>query len=403
MSQPPWPPPGGPQQPQQPPGWDVPPPHGQWYPTDQRGPGWQQGPGQQGPGWQHGTPWQDDPAWQGGPEMQGPGSRGGPGRKSGRGPRVGTIVALVLAGASLFCTGVLSVFLVGATDDDASGGHTPQPQDAPPPPPLHDPTSSGPTSSTESSSPSSASSTSSSPSALPRAVPVLDDHPIMISGNGAPATSCELPAFTPDAEGQDALYNAALPCLMEAWEPMLEDANLPVQTPRVVTTEQDVRTPCGPRAWNETAMYCRGDHTIYMTARYYSEIEQRTEPGAFLGQFTHEFGHAVQGMIGINAAFGRAQHEAGGPESPAGLALTRRSELQASCFEGMSLAALQNGGLSNDHIFPALADSKDRGDEHTGGNDHGDLANNVTWIDRGFLDNDITRCNTWAAPPSAVE
>ena len=88
-------------------------------------------------------------------------------------------------------------------------------------------------------------------------------------------------------------------------------------------------------------------------------------------------------------------------ESLGGLELTRRSELQASCFEGMSLAALQNGGLSNDFIFPALSDSKDRGDEHTGGNDHGSLANNTTWIDRGFLDNDITRCNTWAAPPAA--
>ncbi|MBE9375733.1 neutral zinc metallopeptidase [Saccharopolyspora sp. HNM0983] len=314
------------------------------------------------------------------------------------------IVALVLATTCLFVVGVVGVFLAGGgTDTTASsdGSETSRPQHAPPPPPN---TSTQPPSSAETSStaPSSDTSDPSEPRGEPRAVPALADHPLYISGNGAPATSCQLPPFAPDAAGQDALYQAALPCLMDAWEPMLDDANMPVQTPRVVTTDEGVQSPCGAREWHETAMYCRSDHTIYMSARYYSDIERRTEPGAYLGQFAHEFGHAVQGMVGINAAFGDAQARAGGPETPRGLELTRRSELQASCFEGMALAALQNGGLSNDYIFPALADSKDRGDEHTGGQDHGSLANNATWIDRGFLDNDITRCNTWAAAPDDV-
>ena len=182
----------------------------------------------------------------------------------------------------------------------------------------------------------------------------------------------------------------------------LRAADLPVRLPSVVTVAQQAETPCGKREWDQTAMYCPGDNTIYMTARYYAEKENRTNGGAFLGQFSHEFGHAVQSMAGINRAYTDTSARVGG-ESPAGLELTRRSELQATCFEGMALASFQNGGAPDDLIYGALADSRARGDEYNPQPDHGHVATNAEWINRGFTTNRITQCNTWAAPPSSVD
>ena len=230
----------------------------------------------------------------------------------------------------------------------------------------------------------------------------LGNNPINITGNGATNTDCTVPDFNIEISAQDRFYQATIDCLMQAWAPALHEANLPAETPRVITVGEDTNTPCGVRRWNQTALYCPNDHTIYMTARYYSEVENRTRGGVYLGQFTHEFGHAIQGLAGINTAYGDALGQAGAT-SPAGLELTRRSELQATCFEGMSLAALQNGGVSNELIFPALQDSSLRGDEHGTVPDHGSTQTNAAWVNQGFTKNRVVQCNTWLAGPQDVD
>lgn len=229
----------------------------------------------------------------------------------------------------------------------------------------------------------------------------LAENPLNIAGNGAVTTACELPEFGTDVAAQDAFYQAALPCLMDAWQPALEDADLPTTPPDVLTTGTDVDSPCGARPWDQTAMYCPANHTIYMNARYYAEIEGQSEPGVFLGQFAHEFGHAVQGLSGISRAYNDVSDE---PDDPAlEDELSRRSELQATCFGGMSMAALQNGGLREDYVSAALRDARDRGDEQGGPErTHGSLRSNETWLKNGFYSNRTTECNTWEADSTAV-
>ncbi|WP_235878995.1 neutral zinc metallopeptidase [Saccharopolyspora karakumensis] len=303
----------------------------------------------------------------------------------------GLVVGLVLAAVALFGIGT-----VGAVAASVSADRAEEPVDGPI---AASPTTTGET--TAETTTSEQTSTSEDLEAE-QPVPKLGDNPINIEGNGAVTTPCSLPAFSTDVASQDAFYQAALPCLMQAWEPALEEANLPTDAPRVVTTGDDIGTPCGLRTWDQTALYCPQDNTIYMTARYYSEIEGRSEAGVFLGQFAHEFGHALQRLSGINAAYGSASANAGA-DTEAGLELTRRSELQATCFEGMSLAALQNGGVSNDLVFPALRDSAARGDENSDVDDHGSIQTNSTWVEQGFSKNEITQCNTWLSPPSDVD
>ncbi|SFD56982.1 hypothetical protein SAMN04487819_10155 [Actinopolyspora alba] len=236
----------------------------------------------------------------------------------------------------------------------------------------------------------------------PRPVTSLGAHPFNIPGNGAVDTECDLPAFDTDTAAQRAFLRSLAPCLMEMWTPALREANLPVRTPDVVVTNGDVHSPCGDRGWERTAMYCGGDHTIYWTARHYSRIEGRETAGPYLGQFAHEFGHALQGMTGISEAYGRAVHEAGGAETSEGLELSRRHELQATCYGGQALAALQHGGVNNDHILSALRDASNRGDQAGEARSHGSTEHNRLWAHRGFRTNRITECDTWSAEDSEV-
>ncbi|WP_139274024.1 neutral zinc metallopeptidase [Saccharopolyspora flava] len=306
----------------------------------------------------------------------------------------GLVVGIVLAAVTVFVIGTVGA--VGASMSANRAEQRSYQQTAPS-------SSDEPTTTTETTSETTTSdepTTSDAPSSTARPVVKLGDNPINIDGSGAVTTPCSLPAFDTDVAAQDAFYQAALPCLMRAWKPALQQANLPTDMPRVVTTGSDTNTPCGLRTWNQTALYCPQDNTIYMTARYYSEVEGRSEAGVFLGQFAHEFGHALQRLSGINAAYGQASATAQGE---AGLELTRRSELQATCFEGMTLAALQNGGVSDDIIFPALRDSAGRGDENSSVADHGSIQTNSTWVQQGFSKNRVTQCNTWLSPSSDVD
>jgi predicted metalloprotease len=236
----------------------------------------------------------------------------------------------------------------------------------------------------------------------PQVVVALAGNPINAASNTVTPTRCTLPPFSNSVAGQDALYQAVTPCLMASWTAALRKSHLPVQVPSVVTSGSDIPTQCGLRHWNDTAMYCPGNNTIYVTARHYSEVEGRTSAGAYLGQFAHEFGHAVQHMTGIYQAKDDELDRSGGQETPAGMQVTRRTELQATCFEGMELASLRKGGLSDAYIAAALDDSRHRGDEYNSQPDHGTMAINAFWLDRGYNSDAVSQCNTWAAPSSAV-
>ncbi|WP_243789803.1 neutral zinc metallopeptidase [Saccharopolyspora gloriosae] len=317
----------------------------------------------------------------------------------------GMIIALVITGLFLLGAGTIGVTALSRSGSDASDYETPvnetgdgsaNESQAPAAPNS----SNEPSPSPSSSAPPTATSNDYTPAARP--VAALGDNPINIPGNGAVNTPCPLPPFATDTASQSAFYEAALPCLMAMWEPALQEANLPVLMPDVQTIDGTVASPCGTRTWDQTAMFCPGNNTIYMTARYYADKEGRTDAGVFLGQFAHEFGHAVQSMSGINQAYTAASYDANGT-SPAGLELTRRSELQATCYEGMALASLQNGGVHNDIIFAALTDSRGRGDEYNAQPDHGSIATNTAWIDQGFYKNRVTECNTWLAVPDQVD
>ncbi|WP_308204071.1 neutral zinc metallopeptidase [Goodfellowiella coeruleoviolacea] len=238
----------------------------------------------------------------------------------------------------------------------------------------------------------------------PRAVIALGDNPMNAEGLGAMAATCDLPKFNTSPQGQDAFYRAALPCLEQAWAPMLQRANLPYQPVQLQTITSDVSTPCGNRsALQETALFCDG--VIYMTARYYSETEGLgAHPGKYLGVLAHEYGHHVQWLSGTLKASVQAQYDAGGWDTEKGLEINRRKELQASCLGAMFIAAAVGRGSVNQTIAQeAIEDESQRGDwPKYPYRDHGSPELNKAWVQQGYQTNRTSACNTWLASSADV-
>ncbi|AOS61800.1 Putative neutral zinc metallopeptidase [Actinoalloteichus hymeniacidonis] len=322
-------------------------------------------------------------------------------------PRSPGLFAMV----SLAVVGLAAVWFVGALANGALSSSTQTapparttPEFAPPAPTTTietEPTTTAPET-TEPTEPTESEPLPQQPSA-PEPIYLLGDHPINADGLfAADTTACTLAPFSPDPAGQDALYQSAMPCMVDAWRWALETTNLPSSEPELITVSGPVETPCGTA---QSSYYCSGNHTLYMSASVHAEQEQLgDQPGPYLSVLFHEYGHHVQGLSGIMQAAWDQRYEVG-PNSPAGLEISRRLELQASCYGGMLLAATTRTGVVDlDTMSMALNDARNRGDWPDRGlpPDHGAPEINGGWMEQGYYENNTRQCNTWLAEPSAV-
>jgi uncharacterized protein len=238
----------------------------------------------------------------------------------------------------------------------------------------------------------------------PRPVLRLGDNPLFRAGVGLAAVDCTLPAFGQSPAVQAAYYRAAVDCLDRAWLPVLRAVGLPAQSPRVAVPMVPFDSPCGERQAEAAAFYCKG--TIFMPPRYFSEVERlpASRASLFLGVLAHEYGHHVQELSGVMDAVWGRRYDAG-VNSPEGLELSRRNELEATCFAGMFYAsAAGRGSITRTMLDDVRLDQSRRGDHSETGlpSDHGTPANNGAWFVQGVRFNQTFQCNTWQASPTTV-
>ncbi|WP_211305261.1 neutral zinc metallopeptidase, partial [Crossiella equi] len=197
---------------------------------------------------------------------------------------------------------------------------------------------------------------------------------------------------------------AAVKCMHEAWAPVMRAANLPDDPPGLEVVVGKDNSPCSSGGYASGAFYCGRNNTIYMNARVERNDGQNVQAGPSLGVLAHEYGHHVQSMSGILSAAWEQMYDAG-QTSPTGLAISRRKELQASCFAGMFLAAASGrAGVSRNLANAAVADLGQRGDwpNNKRPRDHGSPGNNKAWATHGQKNNNSRDCNTWDAKPDIV-
>jgi predicted metalloprotease len=168
------------------------------------------------------------------------------------------------------------------------------------------------------------------------------------------------------------------------------------------------RTPTGCGT-GQTAMgpfYCPVDQKVYIDLAFYNELQNRFGASGDFAQayvITHELGHHVQHLLGIDAKVRDAQER----DPQHANALSVALELQADCYSGVwahhsqDEKMLENGDIE-EGLNAAAAVGDDRIQRATTGHvnsdnfTHGSSQQRATWFKRGFSSGDPKQCDTFS-------
>lgn len=167
------------------------------------------------------------------------------------------------------------------------------------------------------------------------------------------------------------------------------------------------RTPTGCGT-GQTAMgpfYCPVDEKVYIDLAFYNELSKRFGASGDLAQayvITHELGHHVQHLLGVDAQVRDAQER-----NPArAKALSVALELQADCYAGVwahhseGEKMLEPGEIEQG-LNAAAAVGDDRIQQATTGHvnadsfTHGSSQQRASWFRRGFTSGNPKECDTF--------
>jgi len=177
---------------------------------------------------------------------------------------------------------------------------------------------------------------------------------------------------------------------------------------KLVLFREAVESGCGTAQSAMGPFYCPVDEKAYIDLGFYEDL--RTRFGAKGGDFaqayvlTHELGHHVQHLLGIDDQVRQAQQQRPDLQN----SLSVRLELQADCFAGIWGHSTQQrdileAGDVEDALNAASAIGDDRIQRRMGGGvqpesfTHGSSEQRVEWFRRGFESGSIERCDTLAA------
>ena len=220
---------------------------------------------------------------------------------------------------------------------------------------------------------------------------------------------CELKPITQESTDQEleTHLNNLMECLTRAWEPPVTEAGYQIVRPSVTIYGDEVQTKCG-EASGGNAFYCPADQQVYYSRTLPDAIaDLNGSPWGPDVVLAHEFGHAMQARTGILLSANGLEQQAG-RESPEGLELSRRVEVQADCFSGLflrstsrSLGIQQSDVEPIEVIFVAIGDDTLTGDPQVEGN-HGQASSRLHWGRAGMGTSDVGQCNTFTAPADQV-
>jgi predicted metalloprotease len=179
---------------------------------------------------------------------------------------------------------------------------------------------------------------------------------------------------------------------------------------RIVLFRDSIDSACGFAQSATGPFYCPQDRKVYLDLGFFDELSRRFgAPGDFAQAYvvTHELGHHVQTLLGVDA---QARRGPAAGASSGSVAL----ELQADCFAGVwGHAAQQSGRFRGGHVElepgdaeealrAAAAIGDDRLQKMTTGHvapdrfTHGTSAQRVAWFNRGIQSGDPRACDTFA-------
>jgi predicted metalloprotease len=189
------------------------------------------------------------------------------------------------------------------------------------------------------------------------------------------------------------------------WSKLLESRGIPYQHAKLVLFRDVTSSACGTAQSATGPFYCPADQKVYIDLGFYDELRQRFgAPGQFAEAYvlTHEIGHHIQNLLGVERRVRALQHENPG----AGNALSVRLELQADCFAGVwANSTEQRNLLESGDVESALGAAAAVGDDRlqrmSAGRvspdsfTHGSSEQRMQWFQTGMRGGTIESCNTF--------
>jgi hypothetical protein len=247
------------------------------------------------------------------------------------------------------------------------------------------------------------------PTVTVTATPVPDEVRVkqnkIYSVGKVPSVRCTEPTIKPNS--QSAIlryYQALLPCLNNAWAPLVRKAGYPFRPPQLTLVSKQTASTCTGET--SIAYYCPDDESINMDWQDDLKNYKKNPLGArtwMMNTLVHEYGHHVQFLTNIGIS--SDSREGWAKTEAAKLEETRRLELQATCFGaaflGANKATLGFKGLKYDSWQYEIQHS---GDEYNPKKirDHGSRKNQWAWAGPAFRSASPASCNTYTAPSARV-
>lgn len=201
-------------------------------------------------------------------------------------------------------------------------------------------------------------------------------------------------------------FNFLLVDVQEFWVDKFAENDIRYQEATLTLFDTPIRTGCGTAQAAIGPHYCPLDKGIYLELGFFRDILARRlgASGDFAQAYVvaHEFGHHVQGELGISSWVREQQSR--NPRAANDYSV--RLELQADCLAGVWAASAGERGLlergdTAEALDAAAAVGDDRIQQSQGQRvnphtwTHGSSQQRMDWFERGYASADTESCDTF--------
>ena len=191
------------------------------------------------------------------------------------------------------------------------------------------------------------------------------------------------------------------------WQQKFAEMGRTYNEATLVLFTDGVQSSCGAASAAMGPFYCPADEKVYIDLGFYRELRSRFgAPGDFAQAYvlTHEIGHHVQHLFGIDQSV--RQQQSRSPNSANAIQVAM--ELQADCLAGIwAHSTAQRQLLEENDVEEAMnaaaAVGDDRIQQETTGRvspetwTHGSSKERMSWFVKGLRNGDPAVCDTFAA------
>ena len=212
----------------------------------------------------------------------------------------------------------------------------------------------------------------------------------------------------PAGEDRDVqLISFVLDDAQRTWTQIFQEEGKPYKHAKLVIYRNETYSGCGTAEATTGPFYCPEDGKIYIDLSFWDELKKfGGDTGEFAQAYvvTHELGHHIQNLLGIEAKEQRLVQQNPGEKNQYSVDL----ELQADCFAGVWAHSTEQRGIVHpDDIAGALKAASAVGDDHLQSMSgravsretftHGSSAQREEWFRKGLDGGTIGSCDTFGA------